>query len=31
VLRALERTGIDRIVPTMRDRHRALDLLLRFN
>jgi anti-sigma B factor antagonist len=31
VLRALESTGIDRIVPTMRDRHRALDLLLRFN
>jgi anti-anti-sigma factor len=30
VLRALERTGIDRIVPMMRDRHRALDLLLRF-
>jgi anti-sigma B factor antagonist len=29
VLRALELTGIDRIVPTMRDRHRALDLLLR--
>jgi anti-sigma B factor antagonist len=30
VLRALERAGIDRIVPMMRDRHRALDLLLRF-
>ena len=30
VLRALGLTGIDQIVPTMRDRHRALDLLLRF-
>ena len=31
VVRALEATGIDRVVPTLRDRHRALDLLLRFS
>jgi anti-sigma B factor antagonist len=30
VLRALGLTGVDRLVPTMRDRHLALDLLLRF-
>jgi anti-sigma B factor antagonist len=30
VLRALGLTGLDQIVPTMRDRHRALDLLHRF-
>jgi anti-anti-sigma factor len=29
VLRALEATGIDRMVPTLTDRYRALDLLLR--
>lgn len=30
VLGVLKWTALDRIVPTMRDRHRALDLLLRF-
>jgi anti-anti-sigma factor len=30
VLRALRSSGIDRIVPTMPDRHLGLDLLLRF-
>ena len=29
VLRVLALTGIDRSVPTLRDRHRGLDLLLR--
>jgi anti-anti-sigma factor len=29
ILQVLGLTGVDRIVPTMRDRHRALDLLLR--
>ena len=30
ILRALGLTGIDRMVPTLGERHRALDLLLRF-
>jgi anti-sigma B factor antagonist len=30
ILRVLSAMGIDRIVPTMRDRHIAIDLLLRF-
>lgn len=31
VLRVLGMTGLDSVVPTLRDRHRALDLLLRFS
>ncbi len=30
IMRLLGVTGIDRVVPVMRDRHLALDLLLRF-
>jgi anti-sigma B factor antagonist len=31
VLQVIGMTGLDSVVPTLRDRHRALDLLLRFS